>query len=229
MNKGRVAKLKILGVVVSNAILFVLEIITICLVVKTNKLKALLYYTDLSNAFALVVSGVMVVCGVVALCKNSPQLPKWIVELRFVSAVMLVITFSIVICFLAPWFGVKGYKLFLFEGSMLLSHTICPLFSTISLFTVERGMIEKIKSTTYVLYPTLGYGLTVLTLNILGVVVGPYPFFMVNHFHWAIITIWCVGVLVWCYLMSLLIWMVARKRKYCYLSRKINILADVEA
>lgn len=227
MDKRKETRSKIIGVVVANAILFVLEIITICLIIKTNQLKALLYYTDLSNAFSLIVSGVMVVGGVVALCKKSPQIPKWIVELRFVSATMLVITFTIVVCFLAPWFGVEGYIAFLFKGSMLFSHTLCPLFSTLSLFSIERGMIEEIKSTTYVLYPTLGYGLTILTLNILGVVVGPYPFFMVNHFHWMIITIWCIGVLVWCYLMSLFIWLVARKRKYCYLTRKINILADV--
>lgn len=226
MSKRKESSVKILGVVISNAILFVLELITICLIIKTNKVKALLYYTDLSNAFSLLVSGIVVVGGVVAICKKSPHMPKWIVELRFVSATMLVITFTIVICFLAPWFGVRGYITFLFEGSMLFSHTLCPLFSTLSLFAIERGMVEKIKSTTYVLYPTLGYGLTILILNILGVVVGPYPFFMVNHFHWAVITVWCMGILLWCYLMSFSIWVVAHKRKYFYLSRKFKIPAD---
>lgn len=220
-------KFNIIGMLIGNSMLFILECITNYIMFAENKWACLKYYTDISNAFALLVSGVMVVCCVVALIKNKPYLPKWVMEFKLISTTMLLITFTIVVTFLAPWFGVVGYLVFLFGGPMLFTHTICPLFSIISFMTIEKGYRYQFRATSLVILPTLVYGITMIFLNIFGVVVGPYPFLMVYRFHWVIVTLWCAGVILWSYLMSVICWLISGSKTKVQKNYK-SVIVNIE-
>ena len=206
-------KFNIIALLLSNSILFVLEWIACFLMFVENKWKCFMFYTDIANAFALVVSGITIVSAIVALAKNKPHIPKWVQVIKFVSTTMLLITITIVVAFLAPCFGFNGYLVFLFGGTMLFTHTICPLYALIGSVVLERGSYYHFKITSFVILPTLLYGIIMLVLNIFKVVVGPYPFFMVYNFNWFITTIWCVGVIIWSYLMSVLLWVCQTHKK----------------
>lgn len=221
-------KFNIIGMLIGNGILFILECITNYLMFAENKWACFKYYTDISNAFALFVSGAMVVCCIFALLKNEPYLPKWIMACKLISTTMLLITFTIVVTFLAPCFGVMGYLVFLFGGPMLFTHTICPLYCIVSFVTIERGYRYKFRTTSYVILPTLVYGIIMIFLNIFGVVVGPYPFFMVYQFHWAIVTLWCAGVILWSYLMSIACWLFSGSKTKVLKRPVKNIAIEIE-
>lgn len=219
-------KFNIIGMLIGNSLLFILECVTNCLMFAENKWACFKYYTDIANAFALFVSGVMVASCIIALIKNKPFLPKWVMVFKLISTTMLLITFTIVVTFLAPWFGTIGYLVFLFGGPMLFTHTVCPLFSIISFMTIERGYKYKFGATSFVILPTLVYGIIMIILNIFGVVVGPYPFFMVYRFHWVIVTLWCAGVILWSYLMSVICWLLSGSKARTVRSYK-NVVVEI--
>ena len=76
---------------------------------------------------------------------------------------------------------------------MLYHHTICPLLAVASFLFIEKEEVTR-EDVRWSLVPTLLYGTVMIILNIVGVVVGPYPFLMVRYQPWYMSVIWVIVI-----------------------------------
>ena len=205
-------KIRTVGVLLGNVILAILELIAIIQMIPTNKWRCFAFYTDISNALTFIVSIILIVTCIVVLCKRGGRLPQWVMVLKYITVCMLFITFIVVVSILAPYFGKDGYITFLFKDSMLFTHTICPIYALVSSLVFERGYVYKFIYTIYALIPTLIYGITLIVLNVLKVIEGPYPFFFVYVNGWFKSVVWIIGVILGTYLLSVIVWFGLQKR-----------------
>lgn len=147
---------------IANLVIIILEIMGLRISIGKRKWKIFAYYTQISNLLTLISS-------VVILFTDAAS---W---LRYTSACMLIMTFLVTTCILAPLGG--GYKKFMISGNGLYHHTLCPILSVTSYI-----MWEKHSSLWFIpVAITFVYGIIMLVLNWKGRVDGPYPFFRVNH------------------------------------------------
>lgn len=124
-----------------------------------------LYYTNLSNIFA-VISSIIYLFTI----NKKTRIGK---TLRYVSSCCLLLTLLVVICILTPMLHAN-----LFVGTyMPYYHLICPLISIISIIFFEDINTKPI----YAIIPTVLYGFTTIILNIFKVIEGPYPFLKVRN------------------------------------------------
>ena len=122
-----------------------------------------------------------VVCAMVAVCQlwcifTGGELPRWLKRLKFMATSCLLLTFLTVVFVLAPMNGEGGLYMLLCTSSMLYHHLLNPMAAVI------------------------------LPLNILRVIVGPYPFFEVYHQPVYVSVLWAVGLLGVNYLYAWLLW-----------------------
>lgn len=178
---------------------------TIGLVIATNDgINIIEYYTEDSNILGIISSLLFVVCLLIK--RDKELLPKWVLDLRFVSSCCLALTFIIVISVLAfttydNYF--EGLIHLLTNRSMLYHHLLCPVISFISFSFFEGDRRLNKKKTIYLaLIPTFIYGLVTVILNILKVIEGPYPFLMVYNQAWYMSIIWIVVIFVVNYITS---------------------------
>lgn len=196
-------KKKDLIALILNIVLVVLG--TIGLVIATNDgINIIEYYTEDSNILGIISSLLFVVCLLIK--RDKELLPKWVLDLRFVSSCCLALTFIIVISVLAfttydNYF--EGLIHLLTNRSMLYHHLLCPVISFISFSFFEGDRRLNKKKTIYLaLIPTFIYGLVTVILNILKVIEGPYPFLMVYNQAWYMSIIWIVVIFVVNYITS---------------------------
>jgi len=183
----------------SNVLMVILELAGLINMIYHGNARNFIFYTTLSNTFALITSAVYVVgywrCSKKAKMSNlenvnldnevSPKKPQFISlphcirTLRFMSSICLTVTFVVVMIVLLPYFLPQGtaYK-YLFSGSQTIFHVICPLLSLLSFFTFEKGLLNTIDVYLATL-PTILYGIIFVILNVVKVVEGPYPFLKV--------------------------------------------------
>jgi len=183
----------------SNVLMVILELAGLINMIYHGNARNFIFYTTLSNTFALITSAVYVV-GYCRFCKKakmgnldnvnldnevSPNklqiisLPHYIRTLRFMSSICLTVTFVVVMVVLLPQYLPQGtaYK-YLFSGSQTIFHVICPLLSLLSFFIFEKGLLNTLDVCLATL-PTIFYGIIFVILNLAKVVDGPYPFLMV--------------------------------------------------
>lgn len=100
--------------VILNFILLILIIVGMFKRREKACLKSLMYYTILSNLINAFASLLVLIFGL-----------KYFVEvIRYLSVCMMVMTFFVTACILMPLS--KGSRPFLYKGSGLLHHFICP-------------------------------------------------------------------------------------------------------
>lgn len=148
-----------------NLIVLTLELRGLSLSISDRKWKILVFYTQISNLITALSSLLVVLLGQ----------PAWVTVLRYLSTCMLVMTFIVTVCVLIP-LGGNPHKL-LWSGNGLYHHVLCPILSTVSYI-----IVEKHAGTATIILPvviTLVYGFTMLYLNAVEKVDGPYPFFRV--------------------------------------------------
>ena len=183
MNKKKIS-------IVLNSILVIFCIIGIFLALKEN-INIIEFYTEDSNILAGISSLLFVIYSL-----KKKEIPLWLVILRYVAVCCLTVTFIVVVTILIPTSNInyfEGIKHFLLNGSMLFHHFLCPVISFISFVLFEKD--ERLNKKKYLylpLIPTLIYGLILITLNILSIVVGPYPFLMVYYQPWYMTIIWII-------------------------------------
>lgn len=148
-----------------NLLVIVFEIIGLYISIRTRKWKILYFYTQLSNLTALVSSVLYVFSA------GSPAS----VLLRYLSTVMLIMTFMITLFVLVPMGG--GFRTLMISGNGLYHHTLCPLISAASYIFLEPHGGHWLIPTLV----TLAYGLIMLYLNWKRLYDGPYPFFRVHN------------------------------------------------
>ncbi len=161
-----------------NLIILILELRTITKDSKGFKVNNYVYYTQISNTIAAFSSLLLVIFG-----------QKYFVEvMRLFSTSMLTMTFFVTVFILLP-ITKQFINLFL-SSSGLFFHLICPILSLVSylFFENKAPMI-------WILLPvlfTVAYGLLMVYLNLIGKIVGPYPFFMIKRFGKKLVATWMV-------------------------------------
>lgn len=170
-----------------NIVLVCLGIVGTLTAFSTYGIGLFVYYTVDSNILCLVSSILYVIFLIIK--KKQQDMPLWVMITRFMATVCLMVTFIVVVAYLAPvevWVPGGGYfanlKILLFQGDMLYQHLLCPVISFISFgfFEGDRRLNKK-KTIWLGTLATLIYGTILIVLNVLNVVNGPYPFFRISE------------------------------------------------
>ena len=119
-------------------------------------LGTLRMYTTLSNILATLAASICIPFQIDGLRKNKYKLPKWVVEVMYIGAVGVFLTFSIAITFISIS---QGFMYAMFTRSNLFMHTLNPIFITI-LFTVAISDAHiKFNRVFFTIIPTFIYAL----------------------------------------------------------------------
>lgn len=200
--------LKVLTLIVS-IVLVAFEIIGLILM---EKLYAdlnqpsfgwLKYYTQLSNIFSMLASGILAVFTAKNLINNNNFTPTWVRIIRFSATCCLTETLLVTMFVLAPMGMMGGFVPIMFEGPNLYHHFLCPIIALISLIFLEKGAKITIRHTLLASIPTLIYGITAVILNVLNIWHGPYPFLYVYEQPLYMSFIWAVVILGGAYAITL--------------------------
>ncbi|MBR2468383.1 MAG: hypothetical protein IKB42_05030 [Clostridia bacterium] len=193
MSKNKQSIFLITAVVINFAI-FVLEVVGIFLSAFAYGWGLFVYYTQLSNIFALLVSASFVAYGICVIVSKSYIIPLWLKLLRFMVTCCLAVTMIVVFVVLIPMIGEGGFRLMVLVNATPYHHLICPLLSIISFIFFELKPELNIKHTVLALVPTIIYGLVMFLLNLLRVVEGPYPFLLVYNQPWFMTIVWAIAI-----------------------------------
>ena len=140
--------------------------------------KMFAFYTQLSNAAALV-SAVLFLL----LRGRAPA-----VYVRYLASCMLLMTAFVTLCILVPMGA--GFKRMMLSGNGLYHHTLCPIISVVSYICFEPHVHVWLLPALV----TLAYGIIMEMLNALEIVDGPYPFFRVRHQSRAATVLWTAAL-----------------------------------
>jgi hypothetical protein len=178
-----------------NILIVIAEILGLILSIKPHGWGMYKYYTQDSNLFALIVCAIYSVHTVLLIKNKISEIPKWLRALKYIATCCLAVTLIVVIFILAPMSGEGGLKVFLFSGSMLYYHLICPVAAIIVFIFFEEGLELNTKNAFLAMIPTITYAAIFLTLNIMKVLEGPYPFLYVYEQPFYMSVIWFVVIL----------------------------------
>lgn len=182
-----------------NVVLIILECIALIQCWDALGCIDFTYYTIDSNIFVLISAILYLISR-----KNIPE----IVQLaKYSSTVSVLITFLVVLFVLYPMSNFNFQFLFL-SGPNLLMHVICPIIASISfLFFEENSLENTLKNNLRALYFTIIYALILISLNILKIVVGPYPFFKIYEQPFFASVLWILGIFIGALILSRLLMM----------------------
>ena len=192
------------SIIIINIVFLILEIIGAVLSFKENGWGLFRYYTDDSNYFAFVNTVILLIF----LIRNK-ELPKWLIKMRYVAALLMALTFVVTAAVLAPMKGAEYFSLFV-DGAKLYQHTFCPILFFISYFGLERQVPEEKKCIMCGMIPTIVYGIVLVILNLLRVVDGPYSFLRVYNQPIYMSAFWLVTIYGAAYLMAYGVWKLGR-------------------
>ena len=148
---------------IANILIVVMEIVALRISFRRIGREMFIYYTELSNIVTLISS-----VAYLATKGNAPTL-------RYLSAVGLTMTFLITLCVLIPMGG--DFKELMLQENGLYHHTLVPILSFISyVFWESHSSLWLIP-----VILTVIYGLTMMFLNVVGKIDGPYPFLRIRH------------------------------------------------
>lgn len=173
-----------------NILIIILEIIGFTQGIKDMGLSTLKYYTQDSNLL-LLISSCIITYYLIKRKDTIPQFWKWF---RFTSIVSITLTLIVVITILS-WMMPGGLKGMLLEGMFLYHHTLCPILGLFSFIFLEKYDIRNNKQIIRTIYFTFIYALTLIILNILKIVDGPYPFLKVYNQPLIISIVWFILII----------------------------------
>lgn len=178
-----------------NLLIIILEIIGFILVFNELGIASLEYYTEDSNLLLLISSSIFLIF----LLKNK-ELPSWFKSLRYVAIVSTTLTLIIVLTVLS-WTTDLGLYHLLFGGSMLYHHTLCPVLAVFAFLIEKYDDLNVIHG----LYFTMIYAMIMISLNILKIVEGPYPFLLIYNQPVIHSVIWTIVILAITYAIALIL------------------------
>ena len=177
--------------VATNFAIVAWEITSIVLRIAHDEQGMLLYFTVLSNLFAMVVCAI---CAVVAMRG------KYLVTLYSWSTYML--CFALLVPLIGASTQIGGYRRMFLMGENFLNHLACPVAMLLAyLFCLPRTV--NLDSSALTIATILCYGTTMYLLNALRVVRGPYFFFEVHSFPLPTILLMLVTLVALATLLSL--------------------------
>lgn len=163
--------------IIANILIVIMEIIAFRLSFRRIRWEMFIYYTELSNLIVLISS--------IAYLLTKGNAPA----LRYLSAVELTMTFLITLCVLVPMGG--GFKTLMISDNGLYHHTLVPILSVVSyIFWEPHSALWLLP----VILTTL-YGLTMMFLNLIGKIDGPYPFLRIHHQSRITSVLWFFGLI----------------------------------
>lgn len=206
---------KIVSLVVNIAVV-VMEVVAAFLSWNRQGSIMFIYFTELSNIFAGFACLVTAVYIIREMAKGY-TIPSWVWKLRYVAAGALALTFFTVIFILAPIAGAdpdygfaKSYMTYLFFDSMIVTHTLGPLTVMYSFLFLDDYASEKIKESVIAIIPTVLYALVSVTMNLLRIWVGPYPFLKVYQNGAVASVIWVIVMFSFSYLLCFGLWRIKK-------------------
>lgn len=187
--------------VATNFAIVAWEVTSIVLRIVHKEDGMLLYFTVLSNLFAMVVCAI---CAVVALQG------KYLVTLYSWSTYML--CFALLVPLLGASTQVGGYRAMFLVGENFLNHLACPVtMLLIYLFCLPKSVNMDACSLT--IATLLCYGTTMYLLNAFRVVRGPYFFFEVHSFPLGTILLMLVTLVALATLLSLTLYAIKMRER----------------
>lgn len=153
------------------------------------------FYTEDSNLFALAACAAYAVCEAAVLLGFRKEIPEWAAALKYTAACCLALTFTVVVCALAPVYGFGGFYAMLLTGSMLYQHLLCPAAVIVSYLFLERGPAFGTKYICVAMIPTVLYAGISVALNLTRTLHGPYPFLLVYEQPVWASALWVVVIL----------------------------------
>ncbi|WP_296885596.1 hypothetical protein [uncultured Methanobrevibacter sp.] len=177
-----------------NVLLVVLEVIALIQYWNANGSLNFIYYTIDSNIFVLIASVLYLI--------TRKNVPKAVQLVKYSSALSVLITFLIVVFVLYPMSNFDFEFLFLKDSAFLL-HVVCPVMATVSFLFFEKSSLDNsFKNNLRSLYFTIVYAIVLISLNILKVVSGPYPFLKVYEQPVFMTVLWLAGILAFAFILS---------------------------
>ena len=164
-----------------------------------------LFYTELSNLFAMGVCFVTALCQLRALLTGS-EMPAWVRTLKYTVTCCLMLTFLTVVFVLAPMYGPDGHYVMLLTSSMLYNHFLNPVTALLSFVLLERAPALPRRAVGRAMIPTLVYGGIMLAANVAKVYKGPYPFLYVYEQPLWTSCMWVVVILGGALLIAWAVW-----------------------
>ena len=169
-----------------SIIIIILEIIALIVCYNSFGIN-LAYYTIDYNIFLLISTILYLI--------TINNVPKIVQLLKYSSTLSVFITFLVVVFVLYPMYDFNFQFMFL-DGPNLYMHVLCPLLAVISFIFFDSNEIENsLKNNLRSLYFTIIYAIILISLNILNVVSGPYPFLKVNQQSPLMSVFWIVLIL----------------------------------
>lgn len=164
-----------------------------------------LFYTELSNLFAMGVCFVTALCQLRALLTGG-EMPAWVRTLKYTVTCCLMLTFLTVVFVLAPMYGPDGHYVMLLTSSMLYNHFLNPVTALLSFVLLERAPALPRRAVGRAMIPTLVYGGIMLVANVAKVYKGPYPFLYVYEQPLWTSCMWVVVILGGALLIAWAVW-----------------------
>lgn len=159
--------------IIINITIIILEIIGLILSIIENKRLLLEYYTIDSNILALISSILFLIDSF----KYKRKITGKTKILKYTTCVSLALTMFMVLFILVPFSSFNTDLLF--KGAMPIHHIICPILTVISFLFYEKYKFDE-NDKFQVLFFTFVYGSILIVLNLLGLILGPYPFLLVK-------------------------------------------------
>ena len=179
-----------------NCLIIVLEIVGFIYTYSFNHRIAIEYYTEDSNIFALFVTLLFLI-----FILFNKTIPSWLKIFKYSMTICLSVTFFVVIFILAPMYKFN-YGYLLFHNELLYHHLLCPVLSIITfIFFDDLGKIT-LKDCFKGLITTFIYAFILITLNILNIIEGPYPFLMVYKQSIVASIIWFILIIGFAYFIA---------------------------
>ena len=158
------------------------------------------YYTEESNLLAFLAGGIYLYYAVGCKKKKKSAIPQWVIWLRYVTSICLAVTFTVVVLLLIPMAATQ-YGIFmaafglLLWGTGIFFHFLCPVLSVLSTICYEGEKPLPFGAVWVAALPTVLYAVVYTSLNVAGVVKGPYPFLYVYEQPWYLSVMYCVMIL----------------------------------
>lgn len=182
-----------------NILIIIMELFAFLVCYKESGFACFKYYTQDSNLFLMFTS----LFYVISLLICDKKIPHFVSLLKYAATTSVVITFLTVVTILAPVMG--GYKAMLLDGTMLIHHLICPIFGFVTFVFFEKHNLNGLKDALISMIFTCLYGVVAVTLNILKIMDGPYPFLKVYDQTILISIFWLILMMGSSYLITVLI------------------------
>ena len=116
------------------------------------------YFTTLSNVFAALAAGIILVFNVKNVIRDKYEFPKSALIIKYVATCAVALTFTTVALFLSPMILFYGQSYFtLFRGNGFFMHFLLPLLSIVNFIFFERKPRLHFKYAFYALLPTVAY------------------------------------------------------------------------